>query len=740
MALLSLFPTADPSSIISTRLPLDELTLCDAIRVDKDNSQTSYFYRNKFIPSKLVGSLHPSLDTHAKLFNNAAKNHPHQPCLGHRPYDYNNHTSESYYETFTYSQINDRKKNLGSGILHLLRNNRYLEPSLPSHSKVVNHVKNYAGYDHKDFSFVVSIFSANRYEWILSDLATSSYSITNTALYDTLGDNITLYILENTESPMIICSKDKITKLIDFKNSKGNLPNLISIVSMDPLTPAELNHYNKLAAKNHIIINDLYQIEEIGRQHTLEELSPTSRSLYTISFTSGTTGSKPKGALITQTNIAASVTFYTTVLPQVKNGRALIFLPLTHIYERGALAFALSTGYCLGFPHLCLNKTEDAFTALIEDCKIFQPHYFSNVPRLLTKLESRIKSYIKDELDPINRQIINAIINQKIHKQASKDTEKGHNIIADNFPPYFNIKKLFGLDNLVWTQTGSAPISPDTIIYLKASLNIGVCQLYGLTETCGAICRSHPYEANPGSCGCIGICCETKLLSKPEMNYNVEDNMGELLIRGAQVFPGYYKNDEETKDVFDEDGWLKTGDIAKIDPNNGRIYIIDRVKNFFKLAQGEYISPEKIENIYLSKNPGIQQIYIHGDSIRSWLVGVVGITHESGLRFLNEQCGYNKLELDENELITEINKVENKKKFLDSINNNVKNDITGIERLHNIHIEINPLRLERDIVTPTLKIKRNIAAKFFGSVFHHLYELERSLVDRSSTTTISAKL
>lgn len=720
---LSLFPESDPHSIITNQLPLDELTLCDAVSVDSHHT-----YRNKYAPSRIIGNLHPALDTHPKLFNSAALNYAHQPCLAHRPYNYQTHTSDASYATFTYAQVNSRKKNLGSGIIRLLSTNPFLDPGArASHAKVVDHTSSYASYDHKSFSFVVSLYSANRYEWLLSDLATSAYSITNTALYDNLGDSVTAYILGTTESPMVICSKDKISKLVSLKQS---LPDLISIVSMDPLTPAEFAHYEALAAKNQVVISDLRQIEDLGRENPVQELPPSPESVYTISFTSGTTGANPKGAFITQANIAASVTFYSTVLPQVKNGRALIFLPLTHIYERGTLAFAISTGYCLGFPHLCLNKSEDPFTALVEDCKLFKPHYFSNVPRLLTKLESRIKTYINDELDPVNRKIINAIINQKIAKQAAYDTATGKNVITDNFPPYFNIKKLFGLESMVWTQTGSAPISPATIIYLKASLNIGVCQLYGSTETCGGLSRSHPFESNPGSCGCIGVTCEVKLASKPEMNYNAEDNTGELLIRGAQVFPGYYKNDEETKNVFDEEGWLKTGDIARIDAENGRVYIIDRVKNFFKLAQGEYISPEKIENIYLSKNPMIQQLYVHGDSMKSWLVGVVGITHEAGLKFLNEQCGYNKLELGEQELITEINRVGNKKKFLHFMNSNVKSGILGIEKLHNIHIEINPLRLDRDVVTPTMKIKRNIAAKFFGSIFQHLYELEKSLVDR----------
>ncbi|KAG7663115.1 FAA24, partial [[Candida] subhashii] len=151
------------------------------------------------------------------------------------------------------------------------------------------------------------------------------------------------------------------------------------------------------------------------------------------------------------------------------------------------------------------------------------------------------------------------------------------------------------------------------------------------------------------------------------------------------------------------------------------------VKNFFKLQQGEYISPEKIENRYLSSNPMISQLYVHGDSLKEYLVGIVGIEYEKGLKFLN-QLGYNKIGMSSEEMLIEMNSVNVKSKFLDMINKNVNGKLHGFEILHNIHIEINPLTVERDVVTPTFKIKRPVASRFFGAIFHRLYEIEQSLV------------
>lgn len=116
-------------------------------------------------------------------------------------------------------------------------------------------------------------------------------------------------------------------------------------------------------------------------------------------------------------------------------------------------------------------------------------------------------------------------------------------------------------------------------------------------------------------------CNAIKLVDVPELNYLSKDGAGEVCIKGPNVFKGYYKNDEQTLQAIDSEGWLHTGDIGRW-TKNGTLKIVDRKKHIFKLAQGEYVAPEKIENIYL-RSPYVAQVFVHGESLKTCLVGIV---------------------------------------------------------------------------------------------------------------------
>lgn len=677
-------------------LPVESALFCRTapVGVSEDGAAV---YRNAAFQDKLISSLSPTLTTYSALYERAVSLYPYRTCLSFREFDYATGKSSSEFLTLSYAEVNKIRLELGSGILAALARH------FPEEIKA--HCEQYASYSPQKHSPIVSIFSSNRHEWILADLACHGYSLTNTALYDNLGDQVTLYILQQTKSPIIFTSGDHVRKLLSLK-TKHNL-NIKVIVSFDPISKLLVSQLNS-AGVDYFHINEL---QAFGAKNWYSLCPPHKDTLFTVSFTSGTTGSKPKGVLLTHQNAVCAISFLLTRSPKIENGKTFIFLPLTHIYERQTSSFALVSGYNLGFPKISLDKSvTNAFDSLIEDLRVFKPHYVSLVPRILLRLESYIKNYVAKHPE---REIIESEISKRNEEISVADYAQGQHSTSS---AYNGLRLLVGFDNAVYTQTAAAPANRHTLKYLRASLNIGVAQMFGLTESFGACCRTIVYEAEPGSSGGLTPTVEAKLRDRPELDYTLADNKGELLLRGPQIFHGYYKDEEETRKAFDKDGWFITGDVAHID--NGKFYIIDRVKNFFKLAHGEYLSPERIENIYLTKNSLLEQLFLYGDPTRNYLVGIAGISFQGGSELLKQKFG------NEKELLEEINRPGVKQKVLQLWNSKVKDSTNGIERMKNVHIEINPLTVERDVVTPTMKLKRPIAGRFFKPVIGILYDEE----------------
>lgn len=213
----SAFPALFDKTTYSAHLPLAQCE--DNVLVLEGCLEYSGIYRNKSRPDRLVATIHDDLDTMPKLFNNAVDMFRDRPCFGSRPYDYRTKTHRSAFKSITYGEANTRKRNFGSGILKSLELNPYKLAESEAHRKIDNHLRDWRlygvagdqnnGYEvEKSCSFVLSIFAANRAEWVLADLACAAYAITSTALYDNLGADVTRYILELTQSPVVVCSKD----------------------------------------------------------------------------------------------------------------------------------------------------------------------------------------------------------------------------------------------------------------------------------------------------------------------------------------------------------------------------------------------------------------------------------------------------------------------------------------------------------------------------------------------------
>ncbi|RKP30132.1 acetyl-CoA synthetase-like protein [Metschnikowia bicuspidata] len=671
----------------------------------------------------------PHLDTYYAFWKNSVESFPAQPALASRPYDYKTGQSEARYVSELYAEVDAKCKNLGSGLLYLLRNNRFKNPDCEAHRKIDTHYDDTASHNETNHSFVLTIYLGNRAEWVLTDLACVSYSITNTVLYDTLGPSASEYILHLTQSPVVMASYKNVQIVLELKkNHPDLLAALICVVSMDPLdcVSAEEGYAMRHAAQEAgLELYDLAQVCGVGALFPSVEIPPKPETVYTISFTSGTTGSAPKGVVLTQENAALAVTFVLCMAPPIENDLELAFLPLAHIFQRQVLAFNLAKGGMTGFPQM--NGTP---LTLFDDLRSLKPKHMANVPRVYTKLEAALKKSTLESNLLLKRSLFTKIINEKTRLQSIADGNPGSHWFYDKVF-LSKVRALTGFENMQFCITGLAPISPLTQKFLKAALNIGFSQGYGLTELFAGMCFGTPYEKEPGGCGSPGVCSDIRVHELPELGYtldNPDGPMGELEIRGLQNFHHYFKNGEETKKLI-HNGWFRTGDVARIHRANGCLYIVDRVKNFFKLSQGEYVTPEKIENAYLSANSVLTQCFVHGESVHDFLVAVIGVDPEKIVSYLAQKCNVASSELQlEKDILAAANRKENRQQLLAALNKNVTG-LAGFEMIHNVYVEFEPLRLDRDVITPTVKIRRPIAAKFFAEQIHAMYD-EATLISK----------
>lgn len=677
----------------------------------------SHIYRNSYDPTTLATCPHPELDTLHKIFEFSNTIYSDSPFLGHRVKNPDGTFGE--YKFQTYRQIYKRRNDFGSGIYYVLESNPY-KTSSEAHSKLKYDPTN------KD-PFILAVFSHNRPEWALCDLTTNSFGIINTALYSTLGPDTSRYILGVTDCPIVVTTKDKVKGIISLKNSnQKELASLITIVSMDEFTEED-KELRSFGHENNITVYDIKEVENFGEKNPLKPIEPTPDTIFTISFTSGTTGAAPKGVVLTNRILVSGITTHCTILSFGPERVHYSFLPLAHIYERMLLQFGILAGVKIGYPQGPLPTT------LFDDVKYLQPTFLCLVPRVFTKIEAAIKAQtVENDANPKIKTLFQNIVDKKLKLQQQED------FTNPSFPEgdkvLLQLREKLGFGKIAFMNTGSAPLSEETYRFLQAILNLpdGFRSGYGLTESASGVCISPAY-ANEFSCGPISVTTEFKLRDIEEMGYTSLDKdgpRGELLLRGPQIFPYYYKNPEETAKVIDKDGWFYTGDVAVVSPQHGnRLQIIDRVKNFFKLSQGEYVSPEKIENVYLSQFPYISQLFAHGDSTESYLVGVVGIDKALIDPYLKKR--FNVSIEKQADIVKYFENPKNRRALLHDMNEAIEGQLQGFEKLHNVFVDFEPLTLEREVITPTIKIRRPVAVKFFKEQIKNMYR-EGSLIKGSN--------
>ena len=575
----------------------------------------------------------------------------------------------------------------------------------------------------------MGIYARNREEWIVGSLGCQMDSITIVTLYDTLGINSIEFIFNQTELTTIITETKNFEKLLNIKelNKLGKVKNIIYLHCNEDEGNLEENK-NKLKNLGLNLIS--YEtIISIGKK-CLEEKDiniinkPYKKvnqdDTFLICYTSGTMDN-PKGAMVTTRSLTLATNVMYTIGYHLSGVDTILsFLPLAHIMEQLIFTVCLLYGTRTGFSS---GKTD----RLLEDIQALQPTYFCAVPRVYEKIYKTI-------MDNINKRgtLVKKLFDLALKVKIDNYEKYGKLTHAFFDPIFFNkIKNLFG-GKITWMLSGGAALQRDILQGLKVMVCCPIVQGYGQTENAGSALLNSVYDTAAGTTGGVQNTTELKLVDLPEFNYlstdinpntGIPEPRGEICFRGDTVFKGYFKNISETKKIIDKDGWFHSGDVGIILTNNGNsIKIIDRAKSLFKLSQGEYVAPDKVQ-IILINSKYINQIFLYGESQYSYSVALVYPELNECVQFLKNEKILGEIDYDKIKIEDLCDNKNMEEEIIKDCNiTGRKYDLKGFEIPRKIRIIKEPFSLENNLMTPTLKLKsKSIKAKY-NDLIRNMYD------------------
>ncbi|XP_046631197.1 long-chain-fatty-acid--CoA ligase 5-like [Daphnia pulicaria] len=611
---------------------------------------------------KLISYIYEDAKTLYDGFRRGVRVSNNGPCLGWRE----GPTDE--YQWLNYQESLLRAQNFGSGLVAL-----GLRPGPET---------------------LVGIYCQNCPEWVLSEYGLYSFSMVIVPLYDTLGPDACRYIINQTEMSLVICDNEEKCKLLLNKPPDC----LKQLVHIKPISKETV----ELAKRKNINILSFECVQRIGAERKHTPMPPKPEDLCTICYTSGTTGN-PKGVMLTHENVVSNASSVLLQLGDEKPNKTdvmISFLPLAHMLEHISHVGVFMGGGAIGFFSGNIANFMDDMIAL-------KPTISPAVPRLFNRIYDKVQSGLSHS--PLKRFLLNAAL-------SSKETDLRRGIVGKNTVwDKLVLKKvqdsMGGRIRLI--IVGSAPLAGAVLNFMRCALGCIILEAYGLTECAAPTTLSVHGDYTTDHVGAPLPCCAIKLIDVPDMNYYAASGCGEICIKGTNVFKGYFKEPEKTKETLDKDGWLHTGDIGTF-LDNGTLKIIDRKKNIFKLSQGEYIAPEKIESIYI-KSQYVSQAFVHGESLKSCTVGVIVPDVESVKRYAEERgipgahsvlCNMPEIKQLIMNDITDLGK---------------KGGLKSFEQVKDIYLHPDAFSVQNGLLTPTLKSKRSELHSFFKSQLEYVY-------------------
>ncbi len=535
----------------------------------------------------------------------------------------------------------------------------------------------------------VAIWSDNRPEWHMADIGILMVRCRPAPVYLTMSAAQAAYVLGHSESRIAIVENAAILERL--LTVREQLPNLRQVIVIEGLSRPSEDGFSVPWAEALRLGDEALLDPTIAAEVERRIASVSPDDVATLIYTSGTTG-PPKAVILTHANFVSIGASLNTIVAGGPDQRVLSYLPLAHIAERLVSEYR---SYMYGNPTYFLDGIPNLAKRLAE----VRPTQFFGVPRVWEKMAQSIKNKIAEAPMARRRLALWALgVGERVYRDQAAGRRSGawlglRHRLADRLV-LAKIRRAVGLDEANVLVSGAAPIAPEVLVFFR-SLGLEICEVYGQTEDCAVSTLNLPGRSRVGTVG----------MPPPGVEIGFADD-GEVLVRGGQVFTGYYKDAKATQETL-IDGWLHTGDVGELD-QDGYLRITDRKKDLIITAGGKNIAPSNIEN-ELMQHPLVSNAVVIGDR-RPYVTALLTLDPDEAKRF-TKQHGLDGTALTTNDAVQAVLAAHVKAA------NSHLNHVEQVKKWRLLDCDF----CIGDELTPTLKVKRKVVAEKYASEIEALY-------------------
>jgi len=538
---------------------------------------------------------------------------------------------------------------------------------------------------------VVSILSENRPEWLYADFGARCMGMIGNGIYPTSAPEQVAYILNDSGSRVVIVeNEEQLSKVLAVRD---RCPQLQTIVTIDQKGLRKFTDHAVIDFESMLAFGREFP-DDLAFDRGIDDGTPDD--ICFLVYTSGTTGA-PKGAMISNRNMMFQVTHVPEIASMGRGDRTLSFLPLCHIAERVTTGFLPL--YCGNIVHFAESPATVA-----GDMREIEPNLVFAPPRFWEKLYSQVELFMRDAIRPAREAYRHAIdVGNQVAQMRLAGTPvpaalAWRSALAQRLV-LSNVRSFLGLGKIRNALTGAAPVPPELVRWYM-SIGVDLLEAFGMTETSGLCTATPPGRIKPGFAGVKA--------SGTELRIGAEE---ELLVRGPNVFAGYWNREQQTREAIDADGWLHTGDVAEVDAE-GYVRIKDRLKDIIITAGGKNITPSAIES-QLKFSPYLSDAMVIGEG-RRYVTCLAMLDQDNVARFAQER----RVPYTDFASLTRTTEV---RELIAAEIAKVNQQLARVEQVKDFRIIDQLLTAEDEELTPTMKLKRRVVAAKYSTLIASMY-------------------